>query len=70
MAIVIPKNLTKNINSNIESKVQTIVSSFGLENDSKSVKESPLNLIFIYILIRQPISVQKQCDECCEQNGF
>jgi ABC-2 type transport system permease protein len=42
MAIVIPKNLTKNINSNVESKVQAIVSSFGLENDSKSVKESPV----------------------------
>jgi ABC-2 type transport system permease protein len=40
MAIVIPKNLTKNINSNVESKVQAIVSSFGLENDSASVKES------------------------------
>ncbi len=42
MAIVIPKNLTKNINSNVESKVQAIVSSFGLENDSTSVKESPV----------------------------
>jgi ABC-2 type transport system permease protein len=42
MAIVIPKNLTKNINSNVESKVQAIVSSFGLENDSASVKESPV----------------------------
>ncbi|NPA08410.1 MAG: ABC transporter permease [Chlorobi bacterium] len=42
MAIVIPKNLTKNINSNVESKVQAIVSSFGLENDSPSVKESPV----------------------------
>ncbi|MDN4014183.1 ABC transporter permease [Chryseobacterium gambrini] len=42
MAIVIPKNLTKNINSNVESKVQTIVSSFGLENDPTSVKESPV----------------------------
>ncbi|MCY1663678.1 ABC transporter permease [Chryseobacterium sp. SL1] len=42
MAIVIPKNLTKNINSNVESKVQAIVSSFGLENDSTSVKESPI----------------------------
>ncbi|MDO3423873.1 ABC transporter permease [Chryseobacterium sp. APV1] len=42
MAIVIPKNLTKNINSNVESKVQAIVSSFGLENDSTSVRESPV----------------------------
>lgn len=42
MAIVIPKNLTKNINSNVESKVQAIVSSFGLENDTTSVKESPV----------------------------
>lgn len=42
MAIVIPKNLTKNINSNVESKVQAIVSSFGLENDSTSVKDSPV----------------------------
>ncbi|WP_394666141.1 ABC transporter permease [uncultured Chryseobacterium sp.] len=42
MAIVIPKNLTKNINSNVESKVQAIVSSFGFENDSTSVKESPV----------------------------
>ncbi|PWN66992.1 ABC transporter permease [Chryseobacterium phosphatilyticum] len=37
MAIVIPENLTKDLNSNIESKVQTIVSSFGLENDSAKV---------------------------------
>lgn len=39
MAIVIPKNLTKDLNSNIESKVQTIVSSFGLEADSASIKK-------------------------------
>ncbi|MDH6251309.1 ABC-2 type transport system permease protein [Chryseobacterium sp. H1D6B] len=39
MAIVIPENLTKDINSNIETKVQTIVSSFGLETDSASVKK-------------------------------
>lgn len=39
MAIVIPKNLTKDLNSNIDSKVQTIVSSFGLETDSASVKK-------------------------------
>lgn len=38
MAIVIPKNLTKDINSNIDSKVQTVVSSFGLEVDSATVK--------------------------------
>ncbi|MGL6125929.1 ABC transporter permease [Chryseobacterium artocarpi] len=42
MAIVIPENLTKDLNSNIDSKVQTIVSSFGLENDSIKTKiEAP-----------------------------
>lgn len=40
MAIVIPQNLTKDINSNIDSKVQTIVSSFGLENDTSTVKKN------------------------------
>lgn len=40
MAIVIPENLTKDINSNIDSKVQTIVSSFGLENDTSAVKKN------------------------------
>lgn len=39
MAIVIPPNLTKDLNSNIDSKVQTIVSSFGLETDSASIKK-------------------------------
>lgn len=39
MAIVIPENLTKDLNSNIDSKVQTIVSSFGLETDSASIKK-------------------------------
>lgn len=38
MAIVIPQNLTKDLNSNIDSKVQTVVSSFGLENDSTATK--------------------------------
>jgi ABC-2 type transport system permease protein len=40
MAIIIPENLTKDINSNIDSKVQTIVSSFGLENDTSAVKKN------------------------------
>ncbi|ASE62987.1 ABC transporter permease [Chryseobacterium indologenes] len=40
MAIVIPENLTKDLNSNIDSKVQTIVSSFGLENDSAKVTKA------------------------------
>ncbi len=38
LAIVIPENLTKDLNSNIDSKVQTVVSSFGLETDSASLK--------------------------------
>lgn len=38
MAIVIPENLTKDLNANIDSKVQTVVSSFGLENDSTATK--------------------------------
>ncbi|NMR35117.1 ABC transporter permease [Chryseobacterium aquaticum] len=38
MAIVIPENLTKDLNSNIDSKVQAVVSSFGLETDSASIK--------------------------------
>lgn len=39
MAIVIPENLTKDLNLNIDSKVQAIVSSFGLEPDSASIKK-------------------------------
>ena len=41
MAIVIPENLTKDLNSNIDSKVQAVVSSFGLETDSASIKTVP-----------------------------
>lgn len=41
MAIVIPENLTKDLNSNIDSKVQAVVSSFGLETDSTSIKTVP-----------------------------
>jgi len=41
MAIVIPENLTKDLNSNIDSKVQAVVSSFGLETDTSSVKTNP-----------------------------
>jgi ABC-2 type transport system permease protein len=41
MAIVIPENLTKDLNSNIESKVQTIVSSFGLEDNSDKKAQLP-----------------------------
>lgn len=41
MAIVIPENLTKHLNSNIDSKVQAVVSSFGLETDSASIKTVP-----------------------------
>lgn len=51
MAIVIPANLTKDLNSNIDSKVQTIVSSFGLEENSektqlKAVKAKDIHLYF------------------------
>lgn len=51
MAIVIPENLTKDLNSNIDSKVQTIVSSFGLEENSdktqlKSIKAKDIHLYF------------------------
>ncbi|MPT33469.1 MAG: ABC transporter permease [Chryseobacterium sp.] len=51
MAIVIPKNLTKDINSNIDSKVQTIVSSFGLEENPdktqlKAIKAKDIHLYF------------------------
>lgn len=41
MAIVIPENLTKDLNSNIDSKVNAVVSSFGLETDSASIKTVP-----------------------------
>ncbi|KNB61930.1 ABC transporter permease [Chryseobacterium sp. Hurlbut01] len=41
MAIVIPENLTKDLNSNIDSKVHAVVSSFGLETDSASIKTVP-----------------------------
>lgn len=41
MAIVIPENLTKDLNSIIDSKVQAVVSSFGLETDSASIKTFP-----------------------------
>ncbi|KQT24747.1 ABC transporter [Chryseobacterium sp. Leaf405] len=51
MAIVIPENLTKDLNSNIDSKVQTIVSSFGLEENSDkaqlpAVKAKDIHLYF------------------------
>ncbi|GAA4165373.1 ABC transporter permease [Chryseobacterium ginsenosidimutans] len=51
MAIVIPANLTKDLNSNIDSKVQTIVSSFGLEENSdktqlKAIKAKDIHLYF------------------------
>ncbi|WP_426274456.1 ABC transporter permease [Chryseobacterium sp. S-02] len=51
MAIVIPENLTKDINSNIDSKVQTIVSSFGLEENTdkiqlKAIKAKDIHLYF------------------------
>ncbi len=51
MAIVIPENLTKDLNAEIESKVQTIVSSFGLEENSdkaqlKTVKAKDIHLYF------------------------
>lgn len=39
MAIVIPKDLTKNLNAIIDDKVKTIVSSFGLPQDSSSTKK-------------------------------
>jgi ABC-2 type transport system permease protein len=51
MAIVIPANLTKDLNSNIDSKVQTIVSSFGLEENAdktqlKAIKAKDIHLYF------------------------
>lgn len=49
MAIVIPSNLTKDLNSNIESKVQTIVSSFGLEENSEKVQVSAVKAKAIHL---------------------
>ncbi|WP_326981240.1 ABC transporter permease [Chryseobacterium sp. MYb264] len=49
MAIVIPENLTKDLNSNIESKVQTIVSSFGLEENSGKVQIPPVKAKDIHL---------------------